>query len=64
MRYINSVTLLGTRVTERDCGKPEDELSELVRPGYSTILYESIFIKLIFTQIHFYKTHIYTNLFS
>jgi hypothetical protein len=32
------VTLPGTRVTESDCGKPENELSELVRPGYSTIL--------------------------
>jgi hypothetical protein len=37
MRYIDSVTMPGTRVTESDCGKPEDELSELVRPGYSTI---------------------------
>ena len=33
-----SVTLPGTRVTESDCGKPEDELSELVRSGYNTIL--------------------------
>ncbi|AKB56054.1 hypothetical protein MSBRM_3056 [Methanosarcina barkeri MS] len=37
MRYIDSVTLPCTRVTESDCGKPEDELSELVRKGYSTI---------------------------
>jgi hypothetical protein len=37
MRYIDSVTLPGTRVTESDCGKPENELSELVRPGYNTI---------------------------
>lgn len=62
MRYIDSVTLLGTRVTERDCGKPEDDLSELVRPGYSTILHKSIFIKFPFTQIYFYKNPIYTNL--
>ena len=33
----HSVTLPGTRVTESDCGEPEDELSELVRPGYNTI---------------------------
>ncbi|WP_292389813.1 hypothetical protein [Methanosarcina sp. UBA5] len=39
MRYIDSVTLPGTRVTESDCGKPEDELSELVRQGYSTIFF-------------------------
>ncbi|AAM07444.1 predicted protein [Methanosarcina acetivorans C2A] len=44
MRYIDSVTLPDTRVTERDCGKPEDELSELVRSGYSTILHKSVFI--------------------
>jgi hypothetical protein len=31
------VTLPGTRVTESDCGEPEDDLSELVRPGYNTI---------------------------
>ncbi|MDW5549385.1 MULTISPECIES: hypothetical protein [Methanosarcina] len=37
MRYIDSVILPCTRVTESDCGKPEDELSELVRQGYSTI---------------------------
>jgi len=35
----NSVTLTDTRVTESDCGKPENELSELVRSGYNTILY-------------------------
>jgi hypothetical protein len=40
MRYIDSVTLPGTRVTESDCGKPEDELSELVRQGYSTISFD------------------------
>jgi len=41
MRYISSVILPGTRVTESDSGKPEDELSELVRSGYSTILFLS-----------------------
>ncbi len=51
MRYTDSVTLLGTRVTEKDCGKPEDDLSELVRPGYNTILHKSRVIKLVFTQI-------------
>jgi len=51
MRYIDSVTLPDTRVTERDCGKPEDELSELVRSGYSTILHKSVFIA------HFIKVH-------
>jgi len=50
MRYIDSVILLGTRVTERDCGKPEDDLSELVRPGYSTISHKSMFIKLTFNK--------------
>lgn len=37
MRYNGSVILPGTRVTESDCGIPEDELSELVRSGYNTI---------------------------
>jgi hypothetical protein len=33
MRYNNSVTLTDTRVTGSDCGRPENELSELVRSG-------------------------------
>lgn len=53
MRYIGSVTLPGTRVTERDCGEPEDELSELVRPGYNTILF--VLLKHFIPNSQFYR---------
>jgi hypothetical protein len=49
-----SVTLPGTRVTESDSGEPEDELSELVRPGYNTIQFDP-FQTFIYEQFDFIK---------
>jgi hypothetical protein len=55
MRYTYSVRMPGTRVTGRDCGLPEDELSELVRSGYSTISTCFPFVQFALSFLRFFS---------